>query len=155
MNVEYRLMRSGEESAVCCLIKDCFNEFVAPDYNEAGVKEFFKYANPNSLKDRSQKNHSVLVASDADTLVGVIEMRENDHISLLFVKTEYQRQGIGKKLLELSLGLCRKTNHHLDHIDVISSPYAVKIYKKLGFTVTGVQQEVNGIRFTPMKLLVK
>jgi ribosomal protein S18 acetylase RimI-like enzyme len=155
MNIEYRAMRSGEEDAVCRLIEDSFNEFIAPDYTEAGVKEFFRYANPQSLKERSQQNHFILVAFDADRLSGVIEMRENSHLSLLFVKTEYQNLGIGKKLLELSLELCRKANPHLDHISVHSSPYAVKVYEKLGFTSTGVQQEVNGIKFTPMELLLK
>ncbi|HXZ94972.1 MAG TPA: GNAT family N-acetyltransferase [Dehalococcoidia bacterium] len=150
-------MHPGEEDAVCRLIEDSFNEFVAPDYSNVGVKEFFKYANPQSLKDRAQKNHFVFVASasDADKLAGVIEIRENNHVSLLFVKTEYQNLGIAKKLLELSLERCRKANPSLDHIDVNSSPYAVKIYERLGFKTIGMQQEVNGIRFTPMKLLIK
>lgn len=36
-------------------------------------------------------------------------------------------------------------------ITVNSSPYAVKIYKHLGFVPTAEEQTVNGIRFTPMK----
>jgi GNAT superfamily N-acetyltransferase len=152
MDIEYRLMHSGEENTVCRLIEDSFNEFVAPDYAKAGVEEFFKYANPESLKNRAQKNHFVLVASDADALAGVIEVRDNNHISLFFVKSEYQNLGIGRKLLALSLELCRKTIPPPEYIDVNSSPHAIKIYEKLGFTATGASQEINGIKFTPMKL---
>lgn len=61
VNVEYRLLHLGEEDSVCRFIADCFNKFIAPEYTEAGVKEFFKYANPRSLKDRLQKDHFVLI----------------------------------------------------------------------------------------------
>ncbi|MEW6034400.1 MAG: GNAT family N-acetyltransferase [Chloroflexota bacterium] len=47
-----------------------------------------------------------------------------------------------------------RTNPSLDYIDVHSSPYAVEIYEKLGFTCTGIEQEINGIGFAPMKLPV-
>ena len=30
------------------------------------------------------------------------------------------------------------------------SPYAVPIYRRLGFRDTGAEQVVNGLRFTPM-----
>jgi len=155
MNVEYRLMCSGVEYAVCRLIVESFNEFVAPEYSDAGVKEFLKYANPESLRDRSHKDHFVLVASDRDQLVGIIEVRSNNHICLLFVKTGYQNMGVAKKLLSLSLDYCRRANPSLDFIDVHSSPYAVEIYAKLGFTRTGIEQEINGIRFTPMRLPIR
>ena len=148
-------MRSGEEEAVCRLIEECFNEFVAPEYSEAGIEEFFKYANPQALRDRTQKDHFVLMAMDGDKLVGVIEVRSNNHISLLFVKTEYHHRGIARKLLQLSLEACRKAKPDLDQIDVNSSPYAVGIYAKLGFKRTDMEQEVNGIKFTPMKLTIK
>ncbi len=127
----------------------------APGYSASGVKEFFKYASAECLKDRVQKNHLVLVALDGEAPVGVIEIRNPGHVSLLFVKTGYQKLGIGKRLLALSVEMCRQADPRLDHLDVNSSPFAVKIYEKLGFTATGAQQEVKGIIFTPMKLRLK
>ena len=152
MNVQYRMMLSGEENAVCHLVEDCFNEFVAPEYSEEGVREFFKYVNPSALRDRSQKSHFVLVALEGDKVAGMIEIRINNHISLLFVKSEYQNKGIAKNLLRFSLNSCTKANPCPEYIDVNSSPYAVKIYERLGFTRIGKEQEINGIRFTPMRL---
>ena len=35
---------------------------------------------------------------------------------------------------------------------VNSSPYAVGIYRKLGFKAVDDEQSVNGLRFTPMTL---
>ena len=148
-------MRSGEEDTVCRLIEESFNEFVAPEYSEAGVKEFFKYANPQSMKQRAEKDHFLLVALDGDKLVGIIEIRSNNHISLLYVKTEYHNKGIAGRLLKLSIESGQKDNPLLNYIDVNSSPYAVEIYEKLGFERIGVEREVNGIRFTPMKLTLR
>ncbi|WP_334295796.1 GNAT family N-acetyltransferase [Clostridioides difficile] len=48
--------------------------------------------------------------------------------------------------------MCNKFN--LTEITVNSSPYAVEVYHKLGFKDTAVEQIVDGIRFTPMKLLI-
>ena len=36
-------------------------------------------------------------------------------------------------------------------ITVNSSPYAVEVYRHLGFTPTGGEQNIDGLRFTPMK----
>lgn len=33
---------------------------------------------------------------------------------------------------------------------VHSSPFAVEIYRHLGFVATGEERTVNGLRFTPM-----
>ncbi|MBU9737013.1 GNAT family N-acetyltransferase [Diplocloster agilis] len=41
------------------------------------------------------------------------------------------------------------------HWKLNSSPYAVPIYKKLGFRNTDTEQLMNGIRYTPMKINIK
>ena len=40
-------------------------------------------------------------------------------------------------------------------ITVNSSPYAVDVYKKLGFVIEEDEQTVDGIRFTKMKLEIR
>ena len=155
MSIEYRQMLPGEEVSVCNLIEEVFNEFIAPDYTEFGIQEFFEFANPQYMKVRVEHGNYILVALDGNKLIGIIEIDSNNHISLLFVKTDYQKRGIGRKLLELSINYCQRTNPSLGYIDVNSSPYAIEIYKKLGFLQMNTQQEVNGVRFTPLKLIIK
>ena len=41
-----------------------------------------------------------------------------------------------------------------DVLTVNSSPYAAKIYRKLGFVDTDTEQVTNGIRYVPMKYTV-
>ena len=148
----YRLMRSGEESAVCALVIRVFNEFVAPDYSYDGVQEFLKYAEPNLLLERSQRNHFVLVATVLEEIVGMIEVRDYVHVPLLFVDRRFQRIGIGKELLRRSLEVCRSHKPGLSEISVNSSPYAVAVYQKMGFREQGPAQTVKGICFVPMVL---
>lgn len=143
-----------EETKVCQLVTECFNEFVAPDYSDEGVNEFLKYVNPDSMQVRLAYDHFTLVAVDSSLLIGVIEVRSYNHISLLFVKREYHRRGIARKLLELAIEKCRQVDKIIDEVDVNSSPYAVKIYERLRFIKVDDERLVDGIRFIPMKLIL-
>jgi len=149
-NITYREIYKGEEGDVCQLVMDCFNEYVAPGYSEEGIVEFSKYVTPAFTTYRLANNHFILLALDIGIIVGVIEARNNNHISLFFVRTEYQNLGIGKKLNELAINKCKTVRSDITNIEVHSSPYAVPIYGKLGFVKVNTEQIVNGMRFTPM-----
>jgi GNAT superfamily N-acetyltransferase len=154
MGITYREIYQGEEENVCKLITECFNEFVAPGYSEDGIIEFFKYLTPERTHNRLARNHFILLALDGSLIVGVIEVRNNNHISLFFVRKEYQNQGIGKKLHEIAIEKCKTLKPDIDVIDVNSSPYAVPIYEKLGFVKVSDEQIENGMRFTPMTVKI-
>ena len=85
-----------------------------------------------------------------DQLVGVIATRsEGTHVALFFVDGNFHRQGIGKQLLQTIRKDC-----HSGKMTVYSSPYAVLVYHKLGFVDVDKEQVVNGLRFTPMELVI-
>jgi len=153
--ITYREIQRGEEINACCLVMDCFNEYVAPGYIKEGVAEFSRYVDPDLMKARIANNHFVILAMDHDNMAGVIEVRNNNHISLFFVKKDHQHQGIGRKLHELAIEKCRTLNPEVTTIDVHSSPYAVHIYQKLGFIKQSEEQISNGIRYTPLILHLK
>ena len=87
-------MQSSEENAVSELILRAFNEYVAPDYSAQGVQEFNTYVQPEALARRARENHFLLVATIHDRLAGIIEVRNHEHISLLFVDMPFQHQGV-------------------------------------------------------------
>lgn len=152
-NFVYRELQSGEEENACNMVIECFNEFVAPGYSNEGTTEFYNYVNPVSLRERLKTSGNfALLALDADLIVGVIEVRSYNHISLLFVKKEYHKRGIAKRLLQKAIDICKQANPDIKIIDVNSSPYAVTIYEKMGFIQTDVEQVKNGIRFILMIL---
>ena len=61
-----------------------------------------------------------------------------------------QGKGIGKKLM----GFIIDDNEN-SFITVNSSRYAVSIYEKIGFIKTEEEKEQDGLKFTPMKLILK
>jgi ribosomal protein S18 acetylase RimI-like enzyme len=132
------------------LIVRVFDEFIAPEYVVEGVREFLKYVTPEALLKRSQADHFALVATESDQIVGMIEIRHNDHISLLFVDKAFQGRGIARELWQRALGICRSNQPELKQVTVNSSPYAVPIYEKLGFQPQGEQRVTNGIAYVPM-----
>jgi SAM-dependent methyltransferase len=152
-NIIYREIVPGQEEAACRLVLECFDEFVAPGYSQQGIEEFKKYVNSVALKSRLQNYKSfVILAINRDQPVGIIEIRLFNHVSLFFVKKDFQRKGIAHELLNKALEKCMNNNPQLEYVDVNSSPYAVGTYERLGFIKTGLEQVINGIRFTPLKL---
>jgi 8-oxo-dGTP diphosphatase len=152
VSVRCRFMEPGEEGAVCDLVARTFGEFVAPDYSTEGVQEFLEYVQPDALLQRSLGTHFTLLAVMQDQIVGMIEVRDDDHISLFFVDRGHLRRGIGRELLHKAAQICRRRRPTAAEMSVNSSLYAVPVYERLGFRQTGPDQVKNGIHFVPMAL---
>ena len=148
----YRPLSLKDTLNVSDLVARVFNEFVAPEYSSEGIQEFHRYIQPSALWARAQANHFSLITLEQDKVVGVIEMRGYNHVSLLFVAPEFQHRGIAKELLRRALQICQANEPRLSEISVNSSAYAVLIYERLGFCQTGGRQVRNGIEFFPMVL---
>jgi predicted GNAT family N-acyltransferase len=80
----------------------------------------------------------------------MIDVKANHHISIFFVEPSYMGKGIGRGLLTRAITLCQKEEPDLKEIQVHSSPWAVPVYSKLGFSPDGPEQEQRGIRYTRM-----
>lgn len=151
--VYYREMKAGEEQTVCDLVARVFNEYVASDYGQDGIEEFFRFANPESMKERMQSGGFVLVAVQDDSIVGMLEFFPPNMVALLFVTVRHQ--GIAKKLLAHSIEKACILDPNFSKLLAHSSPYAEPIYQKMGFRKTGSVKTENGITYIPMELLLK
>ena len=121
---------------------EVFLQYEAPEYSEEGILEFRK-----SLDDEERTRELTFYgAFDGDHLVGTLCMREPQHIGGFFVNEAYHRKGIGRSLFETM-----RRDYDRQEFTVNSSPYAVEVYRHLGFQETDMEQTVNGLRFTPMK----
>ena len=61
-----------------------------------------------------------------------------------------QGKGIGKELMSVIVN-----KNENSYITVNSSRYGVPIYQKLGFVKMEEEKEQDGLKFTPMKLILK
>lgn len=137
---------------IISFIRTVYDVAVAPHYSQQGNKEFYRYLDTKSMLERMGGNHWILKAIDQTDLLGIIEIRDNSHLAMLFVKTNKQQQGIGRKLLSSAIEIIKESNPKQKTLTVHSSPNSVSAYEKMGFESLGNEQVVNGLRFTTMQM---
>lgn len=148
----YRTLKPGEEIEVCNLAARSFNEFIAPGFTEKGINEFFKYSNPRAFKRRLESGYFAMVAESKGDLAGMIELRGNNHISMLYVDKAFHRKGVAKELVRLALEKVSSNNESPKDITVNSSRYAVPFYEGLGFIQYEDEKSIFGVIHIPMVL---
>jgi len=144
------VMRPGEERDISSLVVKVFNEFVSSEHGDEGLKTFLSFAEPDRFSSDVENGCIVLVARVSKKIVGIIKIRDNSHIGMLFVDPAYHKRGIAKSLWAKAREICLSRKSSLIRFTVSSSTYAVPIYEKMGFSVHGIKQTKDGIVFTPM-----
>ncbi|MBN2612374.1 MAG: GNAT family N-acetyltransferase [Bacteroidales bacterium] len=147
--------QKGQETEIYQLIKRVYDEFVSYEYTMEGNQFFYDWIQPDKIAQRQAENRNMLTATSGIKIVGVIEIRDNNRISLLFVDKEYQGQGIAKRLFHESLKFLIQNDSAPGKFYVHASPCSIPIYKKLGFIETESLQENHGIKYMPMEKKIK
>ena len=132
-------------------------QFEAPDYPPEGVETFKKdiVENPEYLKNARLGLCPIYGAFDGDKIVALMGMRSNKtHINLVFTKKSYHRRGIARAIFHSMLNDVLKENPTLEALTLNSSPYGLPFYLAIGFVPLSEEQEINGIRFSPMKYII-
>jgi len=142
--MQIRKIKPEERTDALELILNTFMQYEAPDYSKEGVETFRR----SVIINDDYLNNIVLYGSYQGNIIqGVIATRnQGNHIALFFVDGKFHRQGIGRELFHTVL-----KNSSSKEITVNSSPYAVEIYRHLGFAETAPEQITDGMRYTPMK----
>ena len=147
-SIIYRQIESSETATVSLLAREVFDQFVASHYQTEGIAEFHRYASVEALSQRHKSGYNTLVAEHSGELVGMLQLREPHHVSMLFVQSSWQRGGIARGLLVAAGTLAGDINCEFT---VSSSSNDVSAYERLGFRITGSEQCIHGIRFVPMQ----
>lgn len=151
MSVSIQLANKSDLEAISQFIQTVYDQAIAQTYSEQGNQEFYTYIELDAITKRFGVDHWILKAIDGEDLVGIIEIRKNQHLSMLFVKTRRQNQGIGRQLLSEAIKRIKKLNPNQKSLSVHSTPNAVAAYEKLGFRSISKEQIINGIIFVTME----
>lgn len=81
-----------------------------------------------------------------DYISTLLSSDENDTFAYAITLND---RAIGRRLFE-----AMRRDYSRQVFTVNSSPYAVEVYRHLGFTPTDREQSVDGLRFTPMQYTV-
>ena len=149
---EIRFVNREEWEDAMALAWKTFLEFEGDVYSPEGVRNFEDFITDSGLKRMFVMGaYQMMAAYDGTKLVGMISMRNEKHISLLFVDRDYHKRGIGRALVS---ALAEYVKGEMGHrqLTVNASPYGVEFYHRLGFFDLGPQKQQDGIIFTPMLL---
>ncbi|OMF84690.1 GNAT family N-acetyltransferase [Paenibacillus sp. FSL R7-0273] len=144
-------LASGEEHGVHSLIRESFDTYISPYYSSEGINEFYRITTPEAIRERLNSGHIIYSASNGGKRAGIVEVRNNNHIVLLFVSSEAKGTGVGKSLLYYVTDKLGREG--VRRLTVNSSPNSVGFYKSQGFLPLAGEEEVHGIRFVKMQLL--
>ena len=145
--IEIKQLLNNEKDEALLFAKRVFIESEDESYSEQGIETFCNFVNNKKIT----KSFKVYGAFEDNVLKGIIATDSpKKHICLFFVDKVSQGKGIGKKLMSFIID-----DNENSFITVNSSRYAVSIYEKIGFIKTEEEKEQDGLKFTPMKLVLK
>ncbi|WP_340222009.1 GNAT family N-acetyltransferase [Fusobacterium nucleatum] len=145
--IEIKQLVNKEKDEALLFTKRVYVECKDESYSEQGIETFCNFVNNKKITN----SFKVYGAFEDNILKGVIATdKRKRHINLFFVDKSSQAKGIGKKLMAIGI-----ENNENSFITVNSSRYAVPIYEKLGFVKMEEEKEQDGLKFTPMKLILK
>lgn len=132
-----------------------FMQFEANDYTKEGIESFQDFVTDTTLRRMFDMGaYQLFVATDeSNKIIGMISLRNETHISLLFVDSKYHYKGVGRALMEaLCSYVFNEEGYH--RVTVNAAPYAMGFYHKLGFRDTEKEQMKDGIIYTPMEKMI-
>lgn len=159
--INIRPYLESDAESVGKLIADTFSEF---NLSFASPAERDLFLGPFRHSRSTKKSHReaiaqvvkaamVFVADDEGEIVGVLRGKR-DRLQSLFVRGDYHRQGIGRRLVEHFERECIRQEG--TSIRVAATLYAVPFYLKMGYKkTTGIRSgrsfEGTGLMWQPMK----
>lgn len=152
MNYDVRRLHPHEVDAALDLAMETYLEFEAPDYGPEGVTTFRRdiYDNEAFRAACTDGTNRMWGALDGSRIIGLMAMRGESHIVLVFTHRDYHRQGVASAILRVLLSDVRRENPHLRRLTLNSSPYGLPFYLHAGFKPADAEKTINGIRFTAM-----
>ncbi|ALQ36500.1 GNAT family N-acetyltransferase [Fusobacterium hwasookii] len=145
--IEIKQLVNNEKDKALLFAKRIFIESEDESYSKEGIETFCNFVDNKKII----KSFKIYGAFEDNILKGLIATdRRKRHITLFFVDKDSQGKGIGKELMKVVIN-----NNENSYITVNSSRYGVPIYEKLGFVKMEEEKEQDGLKFTPMKLILK
>ncbi|MEM7716861.1 MAG: GNAT family N-acetyltransferase [Cyanobacteria bacterium P01_A01_bin.68] len=140
----YRQPELGDKNSISGCMWASAELWELTDGTPESVAEWKKLCDWEELKDRILSKERTLVAVWNELVIGFIAFKRGNHLSLLFVRKEFSRQGIASQLFIQ----CTKD---FEEITVNAAETAIGFYEKIGFVQNGDRFFLKGIWQRPMK----
>lgn len=145
-----RWAKPGDWEEMMNMVWETFLKFEGSDYTQEGIDSFWKFITDRKLFESFLRGkYQVMVALDDAKIVGMASLRNQNHLSLLFVNEVYHNKGVGSTLMKEMCTYLSKQG--IGYMMLAAAPYAVRFYEKLGFRVVRPEEQHAGIRVTLME----
>ncbi len=150
-NVVVRLAEASDWDAAIGVAWITFQQISAQVCDEEGARGFRDGLTSTQLYiDFLQGEYPLFCAYQGKKVVGMLVLKNMAHISLFFVKKEFQGKGIGRELLAACIAYCKE--HGVSDLTVNAAPTGMSFYLANGFEALAGERFEGGLRFTPMTL---
>ena len=148
--MKIRLAEKSEAEAVSRFVSELTATHIGPTLPVEGLEHLLRGMDVESTMARMTDGFVYWVALEGGAIVGVAAVKLPSHIYHLFVRSDRQRSGIGRRLMNEALSFisdrCGRAT-----VTVNSSLNAVDAYRRFGFRDAGNEVfDVSGVRFQPM-----
>lgn len=155
MNITIRIAQPTDATAISALIYTVTLKHVHDDFlTEEGKQFFLKAISTQAIRQYLETNYCYWLAESEGKLIGLIGMREHQHIFHLFVVPAAHRKGVASALWAKAQEAAIAYGYE-GKFTVYSSTFAQSLYQKWGFRPTQEAYLIkNGHRSIPMELEV-
>jgi len=139
-NVTIELLKEHDIEEYSALVNEVMNEFNKEEVDDfqiwfASVEGIVARRNWNNWGNKFETLQ--FAAKIGGKIIGALEIESANHIQSFFVRKEFQKKGIGRKLFKFSKKYFINNGIILNGYSVYSSDFAINFYKKLGFEGDG------------------
>jgi GNAT superfamily N-acetyltransferase len=124
---------ANDASAISDLVCAGFSQHIAADWEPQAQDHFYAENQPDKLVPKIADASLCLVFEQGIALLGVIFLPRPTLVQLFFVAPGHLRNGIGRKLWSAVRVELEQRHPDVRTVELNSSPYAVPVYKALGF----------------------
>lgn len=153
--MDIHLAREGDVDAISALLVALTREHLPVNCTAEGLRHLLATMTPAAVRERMAGDYVHWVAVQDETLAGVCALREKRHLYHLFIANAFQRQSVGRRLVDVAITYCRDHAPSTDVLTVNASSFGIPAYQRMGFTLDGAPQELNGVRYQPMRLMLR
>ena len=136
---------------ISALLKELSPFFLASQ-DDAHAAAYFEHTSAPRIRENiAARDRASLVAEVDGEFAGFIALKDWRHVVQFFVAPRFQKVGVGGALWQRALAEIRRQGPPQD-ITVRASVFAVPVYGRFGFEITGERTTQKGLTFVPMVL---
>ena len=148
--MKIRFAEKSEAEAISRFVSELTVTHIGPTLQAEGLENLLSSMDVESTITRMTNGFPHWIALEGGAIVGIAVVKPPSHIYYLFVRSDRQRSGIGRRLMNEALSfISNRCGRAI--VTVNSSLNAVDAYRRFGFRNAG-DEGVDGseVRFQPM-----